>query len=141
MTKNNMEKTLAIIKPDAVLAKNIGNIVARIEQEGFLIKGIRMLQLTKQQAQDFYAIHKSRSFFASLVEFMISGPVVVLALEKKDAVKSWRTIMGATNPADAAAGTIRKLYGTSIDHNATHGSDSQENGAAEVAFFFPEFKA
>lgn len=134
----NKQLTLAIIKPDAFAAHHIGAIITRIEKEKFTIRGMKMLRLTQTMAEEFYAIHKGKPFFRGLVDFMISGPVVVIALERDNAVKHWRDVMGATNPADAAEGTIRKLYGASIDHNASHGSDSGENGRAEVKFFFPE---
>ena len=133
-----MEKTLAIIKPDAVANKNIGNIISRIEKEEFNILEIKMLKLTKKEAEDFYSVHKEKSFFAELVELMISGPIVVLALEKKDAIQRWRNVMGATNPTEAKENTIRKLYGKSVGNNATHGSDSLENAKKEIAFFFPK---
>ena len=132
-----MEKTLAIIKPDAVKAGHIGKIIDRIEKEGFVIKGIKMLSLSQKEAESFYEIHKDRPFFGELVEFMISGPVVVLALSKANAIKAWRDLMGSTNPAEAAPNTLRRLFGTSIGNNATHGSDSIENGIREVKFFFP----
>jgi len=135
-----MEKTLAIIKPDAVADKNIGKITGRIESEGFNILGMKMLSLTKEEAEEFYAIHKERPFFGELVEFMISGPVVVMALEKDNAVQEWRDLMGATNPAEAKDNTLRKLFGKSIGNNATHGSDSLENAKQEVNFFFPSLK-
>ncbi len=131
-----MERTLMIIKPDAVAAKNIGNIVARVEKEGFQITGLRYLQLTKEQAGEFYAVHKERPFFGDLVRYMTSGPVVVGRLERVNAVEHWRSVIGATDPQKAADGTIRKLYGTGIEANAVHGSDSPENGAKETDFFF-----
>ncbi len=131
-----MEKTLAIIKPDAVKAKSTGAIIERIESEGFSIKNMEKMQLTRKQAEAFYAVHKSRPFFQELVTFMISGPVVVMALEKKDAVLAWRDLMGATNPAQAADKTLRRLYGANIGENAVHGSDSLETAQQEVAFFF-----
>ncbi|MDR3646381.1 MAG: nucleoside-diphosphate kinase [Candidatus Babeliales bacterium] len=134
-----MEKqiTLAIIKPDAVAAKNTGKIIDLIEHNGFEILGLGKIQLTKEHAETFYAVHAERGFFPELVEFMTSGPVVVLALEKENAVAEWRKLMGETDPAKAAAGTVRKLYGKSIGENATHGSDSEENAEAEIEFFFP----
>lgn len=132
-----MEKTLAIIKPDAVRSNHIGAIISRIEQEEFTILDMKMIHITKKEAASFYEIHKERSFFPELVEFMTSGPSVAIALEKNNAVKAWRDVMGSTNPADAAPNTLRKLYGKSIDSNATHGSDSVENGIREVHFFFP----
>jgi nucleoside-diphosphate kinase len=131
-----MEKTLMIIKPDAVAARHIGEIVARVEKEGFLISGLRFLQLTTEQAQAFYAVHKERPFFAGLVKYMTSGPVVVGRLERDDAVNHWRKVIGATDPQKADAGTIRKLFGTSIESNAVHGSDSPANGEIETNFFF-----
>lgn len=134
------EKTLAIIKPDAVRAKNSGKIIDRIEQAGFEIIGMKKLQLTKDQAERFYAVHKERKFYPELVEFMTSGPVIVMALKKENAVAAWRTLMGATNPAEAAQDTIRKLFGTNVGENATHGSDSTENAKIEVEFFFPELR-
>ncbi len=135
-----MEKTLAIIKPDAVKAGNIGKIIQRIEEKGFKIVGIKMLQLTMDKAKAFYLVHKDKPFFNGLVEFISSGPVVVLALVKDNAIKEWRDLMGATNPTNAEPNTLRKLYGASIDNNAVHGSDSVENGKIEVAFFFPELQ-
>lgn len=133
-----MERTLAIVKPDAVAAGNAGKILAHLEKEGFRIVGLRMLRLSRVQAETFYEIHKARPFYASLVAFMTEGPVVAVALEREDAVTHLREIMGATDVAKAADGTIRKLYGTSIERNAVHGSDSPENAAREVAFFFSE---
>lgn len=133
-----IEQTLSIIKPDAVRDNNIGNILAIFEGSSLVIKNMKMLSLTQEQAEAFYAIHKDRPFFNDLVQFMISGPVVVSVLEGENAVSHHRDVMGATNPEDAAEGTIRKLYGASIDNNAVHGSDSVENAAVEVAFFFGE---
>src|SRR5512140_949324 len=131
-----MEKTLMIIKPDAVAAKHIGNIVARVEKEGFNITGLRFLHLTNEQAEAFYAVHKERPFFGGLVKYMTSGPVVVGRLERDHAVEHWRKVIGATNPEKAEPGTIRALYGTNIESNAVHGSDSPENGVIETDFFF-----
>jgi nucleoside-diphosphate kinase len=133
---NSMEKTLAIIKPDAVKAGHSGSIIKHIETAGFHVAGMKKIQLTQAQAEQFYAVHKARPFFGELVQFMISGPVVVMALAKHDAIVAWRTLMGATNPAQADAGTMRKLYGTSVGENATHGSDAPETAAQEVSFFF-----
>jgi nucleoside-diphosphate kinase len=133
-----MEKTFAIIKPDAVKAKFSGKIIDRIEQEGFNIIALKKLRMTTAQAEAFYGVHKERGFFRELVDFMTSGPVIVLALEKNNAVNAWRDLMGATDPAKAAEGTIRKLFGANIGENATHGSDSLENAAIELKFFFPE---
>ncbi len=129
-------QTLAIIKPDAVAAGNSGDIIAMIEKSGFKIRAMRMQKLTRAQAEGFYAVHRERSFYAELVDFMTEGPVVLMALEREDAVRTWREVMGATDPAKAEAGTVRKLYGTNVGRNASHGSDSDENAAIEVAFFF-----
>ncbi|UCH28898.1 MAG: nucleoside-diphosphate kinase [Myxococcales bacterium] len=134
-----VERTLSIIKPDAVEQNNIGNILAMIQGAGLKILGMRMLHLTRAQAQGFYEVHKERPFFGELVEFMTRGPVVVSALEGEDAVARYRALMGATNPDDADEGTIRKAYGTDVGENACHGSDSIENGQIEVAYFFPEY--
>ncbi|KPK13531.1 MAG: hypothetical protein AMJ62_14850 [Myxococcales bacterium SG8_38] len=134
-----VERTLSIIKPDAVEQNNVGNILAMIQAAGLKILGLRMLHLTRRQAEGFYEVHKARPFFGELVEFMTRGPVVVSALEGEDAVARYRKLMGATSPADAEKGTIRKLYGSDVGENACHGSDSVENGAIEVAYFFPEY--
>ncbi len=131
-----MERTLAIIKPDAVNAGHSGSIIKHIEAAGFNIIGMKKMQLTKAIAEQFYAVHKARPFFGELVTFMISGPVVVMALEKADAILAWRNLMGATNPAQADANTMRKLYGANVGENATHGSDAADTAANEVAFFF-----
>ena len=132
-----VEHTLSIIKPDGVEKNLIGEIYSRFEKAGLTIVAARMLQLTKEQAEGFYAVHKERPFYNDLVAYMTSGPVWPLALEREDAVTYLREVMGATNPADAAEGTIRKLYGESIERNSIHGSDSPENAAIEVSFFFP----
>jgi nucleoside-diphosphate kinase len=131
-----MQMTLAILKPDSVEAGSAGKILAHLEAEGFKIRGIKMLRLTETQAQAFYEVHKERPFYGSLVEFMTSGPVIPVALEREDAVPHLRQTMGATDVAKAEAGTVRKLYGTSIERNAIHGSDSPENAALEISFFF-----
>ncbi len=131
-----MEKTLMIIKPDAVAAKHVGDIVARVEKEAFQITGLKLLQLTNEQAENFYAVHKERPFFRALVTYMTSGPVVVGRLEREYAVEHWRRVIGATDPKKADPGTIRQLYGTDIEANAVHGSDSRENGEIETDFFF-----
>jgi nucleoside-diphosphate kinase len=131
-----MEMTLAILKPDSVGAGNAGAILAHLEREGFKIRGLKMLRLTAAQAQAFYEVHRERPFYASLVEFMTGGPVVPVALARQDAVARLREVMGATDVAKAAPGTLRALYGTSIQENAIHGSDSPENAALELAFFF-----
>ena len=132
-----MERTFAIIKPDAVRARMTGRIIQRIEDEGFQICAMRMVNLTKPEAEGFYAVHRERPFFPSLTTFMSSGPAVVLALEAPDAISKWRTLMGATDPAKAEAGTLRKEFGQSIENNATHGSDAPETAAFELAYFFP----
>lgn len=131
-----LEKTLCIIKPDAVKKQVIGEIIARLSGAGFKILGFKYLKLTESQAKAFYEIHKERPFYADLVAYMTSGPVVPVALEKENAVEDYRTLIGSTDPLKADEGTIRKLYGTSIEANAVHGSDSAENGIKEVAFFF-----
>ena len=125
-----------IIKPDAVAGRHIGEILARVELEGFNITGLRMLRLSVQQAESFYAIHRERPFFRGLVTYMTSGEVVVGRLEREDAINHWRKVIGATDPTKAAPGTIRSLYGTDIEANAVHGSDSVENGVKETDFFF-----
>ncbi len=131
-----MEKTFAILKPDAVAKNQIGAILAEIEKHGFVIKAMRMIHMSRPQAEGFYAVHKERPFFGELVQFMTEGPCVVLCLQREDAVAKWREVMGATNPANAAEGTIRKMFAESIGRNATHGSDSKENAAIELAWFF-----
>ena len=130
------ERTLAIIKPDAVERRLAGKIIQRIEDEGFQIRAMRKLHLSKAQAEGFYAVHRERPFFASLTKFMSSGPCVVMALEAPDAIKKWRTLMGATDPAKADANTLRKDFGASIENNATHGSDAPETAAFELGYFF-----
>ena len=132
-----MPMTFAIIKPDAVRARVAGQIIQRIESEGFQIRAMRLVSLSKREAEGFYAVHRERPFFPSLTTFMSSGPAIVLALEAPDAIKKWRTLMGATDPAKAEAGTLRKQFGSSIEHNATHGSDAPETAAFELAYFFP----
>jgi nucleoside-diphosphate kinase len=130
------ERTLAIIKPDAVERRLAGRILQRVEDEGFQIRGLRRIHLSKPQAEGFYAVHRARPFFASLTEFMSSGPSVVLVLEAPDAIKKWRTLMGATDPAKADAGTLRKEFAESIERNATHGSDAPDTAAYEIGYFF-----
>jgi nucleoside-diphosphate kinase len=132
-----MERTLAIIKPDAVAARQTGRIIQRIEEAGFQIRAMRLLHLTNQEAEGFYAVHRERPFFGSLTQFMSQGPAVVLALEAPDAIKKWRTLMGATDPAKAEPGTLRKEFGRNIENNATHGSDAPETAAFELGYFFP----
>jgi len=131
-----MEKTLALIKPDATAGRNTGAIIQRIEQAGFTIRAMKMLHLSRAQAEGFYAVHRQRPFFGSLTEFMSSGPIVALVLEAPDAIRKWRTVMGATDPAKADPGTIRKDFATSIEQNATHGSDAPETAAFELGYFF-----
>lgn len=133
-----MEKTFIIIKPDAVKNGHTGNILARIEKEGFKILGMRLTRLSKTDAQKFYEVHKERPFYDDLCNFMISGPVVVAVLQAENAVQKWRDLIGATDPAQAAEGTIRKLYAESKEANAVHGSDSPENAKTEIAFFFKD---
>jgi len=132
--------TFAIIKPDAVRAGNIGNIIQRITDSGFGIRALKLINMTLAEAEGFYAVHRERPFFAGLTEFMSSGPCVVLVLEKEGAVKAWRDLMGATDPAKADEGTIRKQFGGSVGENATHGSDSDENAAIEIAYFFSKLE-
>ena len=131
-----MERTFAIIKPDAVEQGLIGKILARIEQEGFTIRAMRLQHLTKREAEGFYAVHRERPFFGALTDFMSSGPCVVMALEAPDAIAKWRTLMGATDPAKAGSGTLREEFGSSIERNATHGSDAPETAAFELGYFF-----
>ena len=130
------ERTFAIIKPDAVKAHKAGRILARIEEAGFTVAGMRLVHLSKREAEGFYAVHRARPFFASLTDFMSSGPCIVMALDAPDAIKKWRTLMGATDPAKADAGTLRKDFGTSIEFNATHGSDAPDTAAYEIGYFF-----
>jgi nucleoside-diphosphate kinase len=131
-----IERTLAIIKPDAVERRLAGAILQRIEHAGFQIRAIRRIHLSKREAEGFYAVHRERPFFASLTAFMSSGPALVLVLEAADAIRQWRTLMGATDPAKADAGTLRKEFAESIERNATHGSDAPETAAYEIGYFF-----
>ncbi len=131
-----MERTFAIIKPDAVKAGVIGRILARVEQEGFRIVAMRLQHLSKREAEGFYDVHREKPFFGGLTDFMSSGPCVLLCLEAPDAIRKWRTLMGATNPANAEQGTLRKEFGASIDNNATHGSDAPDTAAFELGYFF-----
>ncbi len=133
-----MEKTLSIIKPDAVKKGVIGKIIDRFESNNLRVAGMKKIQLSRADAEAFYAVHKERGFFGELVDFMISGPVVVIALEGEDAMTKNRELMGATNPKEAKPGTIRADFADSIDANAVHGSDSVENAAVEIAFFFSQ---
>ena len=132
--------TFGIIKPDAVRAGKQGSIIQRVLDAGFNIRGMKLIHQTKKQAEGFYAVHAGKGFYEELTEFMSSGPCVVLALEKENAVKSWRDLMGATNPAEAAEGTLRKEFATSIGENAVHGSDSDENAAIEIGYFFSKLE-
>ena len=132
-----MERTFAIIKPDAVAAGNADKIINMITDNGFTIVEKRTITMPLEDAKKLYDIHKERPFFGEMLEFITSGPIVIMALEKENAIKAWRDLMGATNPADASEGTVRKLFGTSIGTNAAHGSDSAENAKAELAIFFP----
>jgi nucleoside-diphosphate kinase len=132
--------TFAIIKPDAVREGHTGNIIQRITDAGFKLRAVKMLHMTLREAEGFYAVHRERPFFAGLTEFMSSGPCIVMALEKDGAVKAWRDLMGATDPAKADEGTIRKEFGGSVGENATHGSDSDENAAIEIAYFFSQLE-
>jgi len=134
VAENNL--TFAIIKPDAVRAGNTGKIIDRIIAGGFRIRALKLIHQSRVQAEGFYEVHRGKPFFAGLTEFMSSAPCVVMVLEKEGAVKAWRDLMGATDPAKADAGTIRKEFGTSVGENATHGSDSDENAAIEIAYFF-----
>ena len=138
LKKMSIEKTLCIIKPDAVTAGNSGNIIAHIQKEGFRILAMRMTTLSNKSASKFYEIHKGRPFYEGLVEFMSSSACVPIALEKENAIAEWRRVIGATDPAEAAPGTIRKLYAKNKGETAVHGSDSVENGLREIAFFFTE---
>jgi nucleoside-diphosphate kinase len=131
-----MEKTFAIIKPDAVARHMAGDIIKRIEASGLRIVGLRLTQLSRAEAESFYAVHKERPFYKSLCDYMTSGPVMVAVLAGEGAIKRWRDLMGATDPAKAAPGTIRKDFGQNVEQNATHGSDAPETAANEIAFFF-----
>jgi len=130
------ERTLAIIKPDAVAAGNAGAILSMIERAGFRILAMRMLRLSRSQAEGFYAVHRGKAFFDSLCRFMSEGPVIVLALEAEQAIQKWRELMGPTDPAKAPENTIRRLFGTSIERNAVHGSDGADTAAFELGYFF-----
>ncbi len=133
-------RTLTIIKPDSVRKGNFGKIISRLESEGFRVLGLKKVTLSRRQAEGFYAVHRERPFFPSLVEYMMSGPVFVAALERENAVPHLRQVMGATDPRKADRGTIRAEFGESIEQNAIHGSDSNENAAVEVSFFFSEWE-
>ena len=131
-----MQRTFAIIKPDAVRTQATGRILSRIESEGFAVRAMRMIHMSKAEAEGFYHVHRERPFFGDLTDFMSSGPCVVLCLEAEDAIKKWRDLMGATDPAKATEGTLRKEFGASIDNNATHGSDAPETATFELGYFF-----
>jgi nucleoside-diphosphate kinase len=131
-----MERTFAIIKPDAVAKNFSGRILARIEEAGFKVRALRMIRMSKREAEGFYYVHKERPFFGGLTDFMSSGPCIVMCLEGVDAIRRWRELMGATDPAKAVDGTLRKEFGASIDNNATHGSDAPETAAFELGYFF-----
>jgi nucleoside-diphosphate kinase len=130
------ERTLAILKPDAVEGRHVGDILGRIEQEGFRIVALRLVRMSRRDAEGFYAVHRERPFFADLTAFMSSGPSVVVVLEAPGAVARWRAAMGATDPARAAEGTLRRAFATNVERNAVHGSDAAETAAAEIAYFF-----
>jgi nucleoside-diphosphate kinase len=132
----SMERTFSMIKPDAVAAGQAGEILAMIERAGFKILALRMTRLSEAEAQGFYAVHRERPFFSGLIKFMTEGPIIVMALEREDAVKKLRDVMGATNPANAAEGTIRKRFASNIERNCIHGSDAPETAAVELSFFF-----
>ena len=132
--------TFGIIKPDAVRAGHTGNIIQRINDAGFKLRGMKMLHMSLREAEGFYAVHRERPFFVGLTEFMSSDPCIVMVLEKEGAVKAWRDLMGATDPAKADEGTLRKDYGGSLGENAVHGSDSDENAAIEIAYFFSQIE-
>jgi nucleoside-diphosphate kinase len=140
MTEAAGNLTFAIIKPDAVGAGHTGKIIDRIVVGGFRVRALKLIHQTRKQAEGFYEVHRGKPFYEGLTEFMSSGPCVVLVLEKEGAVKAWRDLMGATDPAKADAGTIRKEFGSSVGENATHGSDSDENAAIEIAYFFSQLE-
>jgi len=131
-----MERTFAIIKPDAVRKRVAGRILARIEESGFVVRAMRMMRLSKREAEGFYHVHRERPFFGGLTDFMSSGPCIVMCLEGPDAIRKWRELMGATDPAKAGEGTLRREFGASIDNNATHGSDAPDTAAFELGYFF-----
>ena len=135
-----MQKTFAMIKPDAVERNLIGKILARVEQEGFKILSLELIEMSKEQAQGFYAVHSERPFFDDLTSYMSSGRTVVMVLEREDAVSHWRTVMGATNPEEAGTGTLRKEFGESVERNSTHGSDAVETASEEIAYWFSGFE-
>ena len=136
MAEQNGNLTFAIIKPDAVRANKTGAIIQRITDGGFRIRALKLIHMTRQEAEGFYEVHRERPFYGELTAFMSSGPAVVMVLEKEGAVRAWRDLMGATDPAKADEGTIRKEFGSSVGENATHGSDSEENAQIEISYFF-----
>ncbi len=136
-----IQETLAIIKPDGVARNLVGEVLRRIESNGLRIRALKMLHMSKKQAEGFYAVHRGRPFFESLTDFMSEGPVVLMILSGEDAIRKWRDLMGATDPAKAAPGTIRKEFGLSIQRNTTHGSDAPETAAFEIAYFFSRTEA
>jgi len=135
-----MEKTFTILKPDTVKAGNAGAIISRLQKEGFRIRALKMVHLTEQQAQGFYYVHKDRPFFKDLVKFMTEGPIIPMVLEAENAIEKLRKVMGATDPAKADAGTIRKEFGTNIERNAIHGSDGLDTAAYEISYFFSQLE-
>jgi len=135
-----MQKTFTILKPDTVKAGNAGAIISRLQKEGFRIRALKMVHLTEQQAQGFYYVHKDRPFFGSLVKFMTEGPIVPMVLEADNAIEKLRKVMGATDPAKADAGTLRKEFGTNIERNAIHGSDGPDTAAYEISYFFSQLE-
>jgi len=135
-----LQRTLAIIKPDAVTRGGIGDIVSTIEQRGFKVLSVKMLHITREQAEGFYAVHAGKPFFESLTKFMSEGSILVMALERENAIAEWREIMGATNPANAKEGTIRKKWAESIERNAVHGSDAEDTARFELSYFFPGYE-
>ncbi len=135
-----LQRTLTIVKPDAVKKNAVGDIIEQFEKDGFHILAMKMLEISQRQAQQFYAVHASRPFYRSLTEFMSSGPIVVLALEKENAIADLRKLMGSTNPATAEEGTIRKKWATNIEHNAIHGSDAEDTARYELSFFFAGYE-
>jgi nucleoside-diphosphate kinase len=132
----SVTNTLGIVKPDGVRRKLVGRIISRIEEAGLVICGVKTVRLTRPRAEEFYAVHRGKSFYPTLMEFMISGPIFVMAISGDDAINRWRALMGATDPASAAADTIRRDFGTSVENNVVHGSDGPETARAEIAFFF-----
>jgi nucleoside-diphosphate kinase len=140
MAEQTWNLTFGIIKPDAVRAGKYGTIIQRILDNGFKIRAMKLKHLSRKEAEGFYAVHRERPFFGELTEFMSSAPCIVIALEKENAVKSWRDLMGATNPAEAAEGTLRKEFAASIGENAVHGSDSEENAQIEISYFFSKLE-